>query len=62
MVGPIDMKQKEVGYSIKYVTLTFGLTHDLDLGFFKVKFWNNCVTDIVGLIDVKRKGSKSIRY
>ena len=46
MVGQIDMKQKGsilVGYFVNYVTLTFSLTHDPDLGFFKVKFWNSCM-------------------
>ena len=41
MVGPIDVKQKEsasVRYWVNYVTLTFDLTHDLDLGLFKAKF------------------------
>ena len=34
MVGPIDVKRKggaSVGYWVNYVTLTFDLTHDLDL-------------------------------
>ena len=33
-VGPIDVKRKggaSVGYWMNYVTLTFDLTHDLDL-------------------------------
>ena len=37
IVGPIDMKQKgsvSVGYRVNYVTLTFDLTYDLNLGFF----------------------------
>ena len=41
MVGPIDVKRKEIAsvrYWIQYVTLTFDLTHDLDLGCLKVKF------------------------
>ena len=41
MVGSIDVEQKGgalVGYWVNYVTLTFDLTHDLDLWFFKVKF------------------------
>ena len=49
MVGPIDVKRKGsalVCYWVQYVTLTFDLTHDLDLGCFKV-------SGIVGLIDVK---------
>ena len=44
MVGLIDVKQKgraSVGYWVNYVTLTFDLTHDLDLWFFKVKFQNS---------------------
>ena len=43
MVGSIDMKQKGstlVGYWVNCVTLTFDLTHELDLGFFMVKVWN----------------------
>ena len=56
MVGPIDVKRKGsalVGYWVKYVTFTFDLTHDLDLGCFKVKFRNSSISGIVGLIDVK---------
>ena len=56
MVGPIDVKQKGIAlvrYWVQYVTLTFDLTHDLDLGCFKVKFRNNSISGIVGLIDVK---------
>ena len=50
MVGPIDVKRKGgawVGYWVNYVTLTFDLTHDLDLWFFKVKFQNSCIWGIV---------------
>ena len=53
MVDPIDMKQKgcaSVGYWVNYVTLTFDLTHDLDLGIFKVKFQNSCISGIVILL------------
>ena len=56
MVGPIDVKRKGsalVGYWVHYVTLTFNLTHDLDIGCFKVKFRNSSFSEIVGLIDVK---------
>ena len=38
MIGPIDEKRKggaSVGYCVNYVTLTFDLTHDLDLWLFK---------------------------
>ena len=41
MVCPIDVKRKGsawVGYSVQYVTFTFDLTHDLEVGCFKVKF------------------------
>ena len=65
MVGPIDVKPKEsalVGYWVQYMTLTFDLTHDLDLGCFKVKFQNSSISGIVGLIDVKCIGSELIWY
>ena len=48
-----------VGYWVNYATLTFDLTHDLDLGFFKVKFRISCISGIVSLIDMKRKESES---
>ena len=41
MSGLIDIKRKGsalVGYWRTYVTLNFDLSHDLDLGYFKVKF------------------------
>ena len=65
MVGPIDVKRigsALVGYWVQYVTLTFDLTHDLDLGWFKVKFRNSSISRIVGLIDVNWKGSELIWY
>ena len=65
MVGPIDVKRKgsaSVGYWVQYVTLTFDLTHDLDLGCFTVKFRNSSISGIVGLIDVKWKRSELIWY
>ena len=65
MVGRIDVKRigsALVGYWVQYVTLTFDLTHDLDLGCFKVKFWNSSISRIFGLIDVKWKGSELIWY
>ena len=58
MVGPIDVKWKgsaSIGYWVHYMTLTFDLTYDLDLGCFKVKFRNSSISEIVGLIDVKWK-------
>ena len=51
-----------VGYWVQYVTLTFDLTHDLDLGCFKIKFWNSFISGIVVLIDVKWKRSELIWY
>ena len=54
MVTPIDVKRKGSaldGYWVQYMTLTFGLTHDLDLACFKVKFQNS--SGIVGVFDVK---------
>ena len=65
MVGPIDVKRKGsalVGHWVQYITLTYDLTHDLDLGCFMVKFWNSSISGIVGLIDVKWKGSELIWY
>ena len=65
MVGLIDVKRKgraSVGYWVQYVTLTFDLTHDLDLECFKVKFRNGSFSGIVGLIDVKWKRSELIWY
>ena len=65
MVGPIDVKWKGsalVGYWVQYVTWTFDLIHDLDLGCFKVKFRNSCTSGILGLIDVKWKGNELIGY
>ena len=56
MDRPIDVERKGsalVEYWLQYVTLTFDLTHDLDLGCFKVKFRNSSISGIVGPIDVK---------
>ena len=57
-----DMKSALVGYWVQYVTLTFYLTHDLDLGCLKVKFRNSSISGIVGLIDVKWKWSELVWY
>ena len=65
MVGPIHVKRKGselVGYWVQYVTLSFDLTHDLDLGCFKVTFQNSSISGIVGLIDVKCEGGELIWY
>ena len=65
MVCPIDVKRRgspSVGYWVQYVTLTFDLTHDIDLGFFNVKFQNSCISGIVGLIDVKWNRCELIWY
>ena len=51
-----------VGYWVQYVTLTVDLTHDLDLGYFKVKFRKSSISGIVGLIDVKWKRGQLIWY
>ena len=42
--------------------LIFDLTHDLDLGCFKVKVRKSCISGIVGLIYVTLKGSELIGY
>ena len=63
MVGPIDVKRKGsalFGYWVQYMTLTFDLTHDPNLGCFKVKFLNSSISRIVGLINVKWKASELI--
>ena len=44
------------------MTLTFDFTHDLDIGCFTVQFRNSSISGIVGLIDVKWKGSELIWY
>ena len=54
-----EVYRLDTGYN---VNLTFDLTHDLDLGCFKVKFRNSSISEIVGLIDVKWKGSELIWY
>ena len=55
-------RSASVGYWVWYVTLTFDLTHDLDLRCLKVKFRNSSISGIVGLIDVKWKGNELIGY
>ena len=63
MVGPIDVKRKggaSVGYWVNYVTLTFDLTHDLDLWFFKVKFQNSCIRGIVIWLMWNRKKANQL--
>ena len=60
--GWIDVKWKggaSVGYWVDYVTLTFDLTHDLDL-VFKVKVSNSLIWGMGKLIDMERKGCESI--
>ena len=52
-----EMKRKCIGWILgMYVTLIC----DLDLGCFKVKFWNSSISGMVGLIDVKWKRSELI--
>ena len=45
-----------------YVTLIFDLIDDIDLGFFRVKFRNSCISGFFGLIDAKLRASKLIGY
>ena len=40
------------------VKSNFDSTHDLDLGFLKLKLWNSCISEIIGLGDVKWNESK----
>ena len=54
------MHQLDARWIIQPQLLTSPRTLTLD--FFKVKFWYTCISGIVGLIDVKQKGSKSVRY
>ena len=44
------------------MTLTFDLTHDLNLGCFTVKFLISFISGIVGLIDLKWKGNELIWF
>ena len=64
-------KRRCIGWMLEnYVTMTFDLTHDLDLWFFKVKFqnslkvkvWNSLIwgMGVEALIDMERKGCKLI--
>ena len=61
MVCPIDVKRKGgalVGCWVNYVTLTFYLTCDLDIWFFKVKIQNSSISGIlVWLIWNKKKAN-----
>ena len=58
-----ETKRKCIGSILGMIYyLTFDLTHDLDLGCLKVKFRNSSISGIVGLIDVKWKGSELIWY
>ena len=58
MVGAISVKWKRgasAGYWVIYVTLTFDFTHDIELGFFKVKFQNGYLKGIIIWCEMKRK-------
>ena len=62
MVGPVDVNRKwrvSVRCWITYITLIFYITHDLDFGFVKVRFWNSRLPECVGLIHVKWKAIRS---
>ena len=53
MVGPNDVNRKGtvlIIYLVRYAIVTSHLAPDLDFGFFKVKFWNSCISAIVYLI------------
>ena len=52
-----ETKRKCIGWIL-------GIICDLDFdpGCFKVKFQNSCISGIVGVIDVKRKGTELIGY
>ena len=53
-------KRKCIGWMLGNIyDLDLDLTHDLDLGYFKIIFRNSCISGIVNLIDVRRKGSES---
>ena len=63
MVGPIDLKWKgsaSGGYYVNYVTLTFDLTHNLDLEFFRVKFWNSSIKGILVWLMSKEKKANQL--
>ena len=65
ILGTIDVKWRgsaSVGYWVYYVTLTFDLTHDLDLGFFKVKFRKPVFYELSVWLMWKWKGSELIKY
>ena len=66
-IGPIDVKQTEgasVGYWVNHVTLTFDLTHDLDLVVSRSKVEIALFEEWGGgggrLIDMERKGCELI--
>ena len=56
-----ETKRKCIGWILGTI-YDIDLTHDLDLGCFKVKFRNSFIFGIVGMIDVKWKGSELIWY
>ena len=55
-VFPIGIKWKRsvsVWYWVNYETSILDLFHDLDFVSFKVKYWNSCISAILGLIDME---------
>ena len=63
MVGPIAVKRKGVHrFDTGYNMWPWPLTSLMTLTLTKVKFRNSCISGIVGLIDVKWKGSELIWY
>ena len=62
MVGPIDVKQKvsaSVGYCVNFVTLT---SPWLWPWIVQCHVWNSSILESVGLINLKRRRSKSTGY
>ena len=59
IVGLIDVKWKGselIWYWTDCITLPFDHTHELDLGVFKVRVWNNFISGMGWSIDNERKG------
>ena len=57
-----EVHRLDTGHNMWPWPLTFDLTHDLDLGCFKVKFRNSSFSGIFGLIDVEWKRSELMWY
>ena len=58
-----EKKRKGIGWILGMIyDFDFDITHDLDLGCFKVNFRNSCILRIAGPIDGKWKGRELIGY